>query len=129
MEIKIRKGCDNAIADHLSRIEKITVKEEGTELAKFFPDEQLFQLLFQSPWYVDIVNYLACGVMPLEFGYQQRKKLRTDSGFYIWDDQLLFKRGADMIIRRCVPESEQGRILYECHASIWRTLCRRQNFP
>ena len=22
-----------------------------------------------------------------------------------------------MIIRRCVPESEQGRILYECHAS------------
>ena len=22
-----------------------------------------------------------------------------------------------MIIRRCVPESEQGKILYECHAS------------
>ena len=37
--------------------------------------------------------------------------------FYIWDDPLLFKRGADMIIKRYVPESEQGRILYECHAS------------
>ena len=24
-----------------------------------------------------------------------------------------------MIIRRCVPESEQGRILYECHASSY----------
>ena len=22
-----------------------------------------------------------------------------------------------MVIRKCVPESEQGRILYECHAS------------
>ena len=33
LEIKDRKGCDNVIADHLSRIEKTTVKEEGTELA------------------------------------------------------------------------------------------------
>ena len=55
--------------------------------------------------------------MPLEFNYHQRKKLRTDSRFYIWDDPLLFKREADMIIGRCVQESEQGKILYECHAS------------
>ena len=33
LEIKDRKGCDNVIANHLSRFEKITVKEEGT---KFF---------------------------------------------------------------------------------------------
>ena len=46
LEIKDEKGCDNVIADHLSRIEKTTVKEEGTELAYNFPDEQLFQLSF-----------------------------------------------------------------------------------
>ena len=57
--------------------------------------------------------------MPTEFSYQQRKKLRTDNRFYIWDDPLLFKRGADMIIRMCVLEGEQGRILYECHASSY----------
>ena len=117
LEIKDRKGCDNVIADHLSRIEKTIIKEEVTKLAENFPDERLFQLSFQSPWYADIVNFLAYGVMPPEFSYQQRKKLRTDNRFYIWDDPLLFKRGVDMIIRRCVPESEQGRILYECHAS------------
>ena len=117
LEIKDKKGFDNVIADHLSRIEKTIVEEEGTELAKNFPDEQLFQLSFQSPWYADIVNFLSCGVMPPEFSYQQRKKLRTDNRFYIWDDPLLFKKGANMIIKRCVPESEQGRILYECHAS------------
>ena len=82
-----------------------------------FPDEQLFQLSLQLPWYAAIVNFLACGVMPPEFSYHQRKKLRTDSRFYIWDDPLLFKRGADIIIRRCVSESEQGKILQECHAS------------
>ena len=106
LEIKDKKDCDNVIDDHLSRVEKTTVKEEEMEVAKFFPDEQLFQLSFQLPWYADIVKFLACGVMPLEFSYQQRKKLRTDNRFYIWDDPLLFKRGTDMIIRRCVLESE-----------------------
>ena len=55
--------------------------------------------------------------MPPEFSYQQRKKLRTDSRYYIWDDPLLFKRGVDLIVRRCVPEGEQSKILQECHAS------------
>ena len=119
MEIKDKKGCDNMIVDHLSRIEKTTVTEKDTKLAENFPDEQLFQLSFQSPWYADIVNFLDFRVMPPEFSYQQRNKLRSDNIFYIWDDPLLFKRGAYMIIRRCVPESEQGRILYEWHASAY----------
>ena len=83
LEIKDKKGCDNVIADHLSRVVTTTVIEEETEVAENFPDEQLFQLAFQSPWYDDIVNFLACGVMPLEFSCKQRKKLRTDSRFYI----------------------------------------------
>ena len=117
LEIKDKKGSDNVIADHLSRVEKPTIREEGREIAENFPDEQLFQLSLQSPWYADIVNYLACGIMPPDFSYQQRKKLRTDSMYYIWDDPLLFKRGADLIIRRCVPEGEQSKILKKCHAS------------
>ena len=105
------------IADHLSRVEKPTLQKEEKEIAEYFLDEQLFQLSLQSPWYDDIVNFLSCGIMPLKLSYQQRKKLRTESTFYIWDDPLLFKREADMIIRRCVPESEQSKILHECHAS------------
>ena len=83
LEIKDNKGCDNVIADHMSRVEKHTVQEEEKEIAEHFPDEQLFQLSLQSPWYADIVNFLACGIMPPELSYQQRKKLRTDSRFYI----------------------------------------------
>ena len=45
LEIKDNKGCDNVIVDHLSRVEKTTVKEEEMEVAENFPDEQLFQLL------------------------------------------------------------------------------------
>ena len=117
LEIKDKKGCDNVVADHLSRVEQNETEKEEAELTENFPDEQLFKVSFQIPWYADIVNYLACGVVPQEFSYQQKRKLRIDSRYYIWDDPLLFKRGADMIIRRCVPESEQGKILNECHAS------------
>ena len=58
------------IADHLSKEEKTTVQEERREIAENFPDEQLFQLSLQSPWYADIVNFLACGIMPPKFSYQ-----------------------------------------------------------
>ena len=117
MEIKDKRGCDNVIADHLSRVERNKAEGEEAGLTENFPGEQLFQLSFQLPWYADIVNYLACGVVPPEFSYQQKRKLRTNSRYYIWDDPLLFKRGADMIIRRCVPEIEQCKIVNECHES------------
>ena len=42
LEIKDKKGSDNVIADHLSRLEKPTVQEEGREIAENFPYEQLF---------------------------------------------------------------------------------------
>ena len=65
LEIKDKKCCDNVIADHLSRVEKPAVQEEEREIAENFQDEQLFQLSLQSPWYADIVNFLAYAIMPL----------------------------------------------------------------
>ena len=56
-------------------------------------------------------------MMPPEFSYQQKRKLRTYARFYIWDDPLLFRRGAYHIIRRCVLETEQAGIMDKCHSS------------
>ena len=39
LEIKDKKGCDNVIANHLSRVEKLVVQEEEREIAENFPDE------------------------------------------------------------------------------------------
>ena len=79
------------------------IMAKGSEITENFLDEQLFLLSIQTPWYSDIVNYLAYEIMPYEFSNQHKRKLRTGSRFYIWDDPLLFRRGEDMIIRRCVP--------------------------
>ena len=39
LEIKDKKGYDNVIAYHLSRVEKTTVKKEKMEVVENFPDE------------------------------------------------------------------------------------------
>ncbi|XP_022856556.1 uncharacterized protein LOC111377665 [Olea europaea var. sylvestris] len=57
LEIKDKKGSENVVADHLSRLED-TEQEETVEINEIFPDEQIFGVM-EAPWYADIVNYLA----------------------------------------------------------------------
>ena len=92
MEIIDKKSSDNVIAGHLSRLEKTIENDKWTEIEENFLDEHLFQVSVHVPWYADIVNFLACGIMPPEFNYQQKRKLRTDVRFYIWDNPLLFRK-------------------------------------
>ena len=47
-----------------ARIEKITEVEGDIEIKEKFPNEQLFHITIQVPWYVDLVNFFACGFMP-----------------------------------------------------------------
>ena len=70
LEIKDKKGNDNVISDHLSRLEKPKEDERGNEIKENFPNEQIVQVSVQIPWYDNIVNFLAYGSMPLEFSYQ-----------------------------------------------------------
>ena len=70
LEIKDKKGSDNVIVGHLSRLEKTTEEEKGSELAENFLDGQLFVLVVYTPSYADIVNYLAYGIMTYYFSNQ-----------------------------------------------------------
>ncbi|KAK6115043.1 hypothetical protein DH2020_007312 [Rehmannia glutinosa] len=115
VEIKDRKGCENVVADFLSRIENQEGSQRSTELIKEeFPDERLLMLEANFPWYADFVNYLAAGVLPPNLSSYQKKKFLHDVKFHMWDDPLLFKRCADKIIRRCVPQDE-----WEGYVSRW----------
>jgi hypothetical protein len=61
LEIRDKKGSENVVVDHLS---KLLHEEEGDELPlnKNFSDEQLFTIDTKLPWYVDIVNYITAKV-------------------------------------------------------------------
>ena len=59
-----RHGKENLVADFLSRIQH----EDGTKsVDNTFPDEHLFVVSVQTPWFADIANYLATGKIPKPF--------------------------------------------------------------
>ena len=72
-----------------------------------FPDEQLMALGVNDPWYADIVNYLANGIIPSDLNPQAKRRFISITRQYFWDEPYLFKYGADQIIRRCVPAEGQ----------------------
>ena len=102
------------VADHLSRLVPES-NSHGIPTGDSFPDEQLFALV-HCPWYADIVNYLVTGQIPSQWTSQQKKKFLTDIKKYYFDDPYLFKYYPDQIMRRCVPNDEQIRILTFCHS-------------
>ncbi|XP_057738076.1 uncharacterized protein LOC130955264, partial [Arachis stenosperma] len=114
IEIRDRKGTENQVADHLSRIEPVAgASLPSTEISETFPDEQLFAIQ-EAPWFADIANYKAVRFIPKEYSYMQRKKLISDAKYYLWDEPYLFKRCADGVIRRCVPREEFVRNCDSC---------------
>ncbi|XP_061355817.1 uncharacterized protein LOC133300313 [Gastrolobium bilobum] len=117
LEIKDRRGSDNKVADHLSRLERAS-PQEGDHIKETFPDEQLLMISEkQAPWFADIANYLAAGIEPYHLNHQGRKRFHHEAKQYFWDDPLLYKRCSDQLLRRCIPEGEQQKILEQCHNS------------
>ncbi|CAN6583788.1 unnamed protein product [Malus baccata var. baccata] len=112
IEIRDKKGVENVVADHLSRM----VHEEASPISETFPDEQLMSIQVSEPWYADLVNFLVSKHIPSTLNRNQRDKLTKDARYYVWDDPYLWKFCPDQIIRRCVNESEFQSILTFCHS-------------
>ncbi|XP_070031597.1 uncharacterized protein [Nicotiana tomentosiformis] len=67
LEIHDRKGIENQVADHLSRLEGAETKVEVEDIMETFPDEQLFATSLElAPWYADIANYLKSSIVPYD---------------------------------------------------------------
>ncbi|KAH9768606.1 hypothetical protein KPL71_011668 [Citrus sinensis] len=112
IEILDKRGSENLVADHLSRL---IHNEDELPLHENFPDEQLLHVGIVTPWYADIVNYLVTRTIPKEITRAQKAKIKSDAKYYVWDEPYLWKHCSDQVIRRCVPETEFTYILTFCH--------------
>ncbi|CAN6560291.1 unnamed protein product [Malus baccata var. baccata] len=112
IEIRDKKGSENVVADHLSRM---VHEEDVVPIIETFPDEQLMSVKVSEPWYADLVNYLVSKHIPRELLKHQYDKLKKEARFYVWDDPYLWKYCPDQVIRRCVHDSEFNAILTFCH--------------
>nr|KYP44101.1 Transposon Ty3-I Gag-Pol polyprotein [Cajanus cajan] len=116
LEIKDKKGCENNVADHLSRLVNNEVTTLEPELSEEFPDEKLLSIQ-ERPWFADMANFKAAGVILEDLNWHQRKKMLNDAKLYVWDDPHLFKIGAENLLRRCVTKEEAKDILWHSHNS------------
>ena len=80
LDIKDKKGSENLVADHLSRLRHQPHEKKDPPIDDSFREEHLFQVDSDNPtpWYADFVNYLACGLFPPDQTYQQKKKFLAD---------------------------------------------------
>lgn len=92
LEIKDKKGIENTVADHLSRLE--VDKNSDIPINESFPVEQLMAIA-SIPWYADLVNYLVSGIIPSNLSYHQKKKFLWVVKHYFWEEPLLYKFCAD----------------------------------
>jgi hypothetical protein len=91
IEIRDKKGTENVVADHLSRL-TVDFTDDATPISETFPDEQLMHIAHNpAPWFADIVNYLVTDQMPLHWGRQDKVKFLSKVKTFLWDDPYLFK--------------------------------------
>ena len=69
LEIKDKKGTENLLADHLSRLEG---PRDKVQVNDNFLDKQLLAIkdIQSVPWFADYVNYLVAKVIPPKFSYE-----------------------------------------------------------
>ena len=79
-EVMDRKGIENQVVDHLSRLEDEAMRDLGdkTDIDDTFPDEHVLAASQDLiPWFADFANYLASDIVPSDLSFNKEKSSCT----------------------------------------------------
>ncbi|XP_076931966.1 uncharacterized protein LOC143597322 [Bidens hawaiensis] len=87
VEIRDKKGSENVVVDHLSRL---TGQEEDNTRAinESFPDEQFF-VVSTLPWYADIINFLVACTIPEFWPKKKKHQFMSKVKQYVWEPRFV----------------------------------------
>lgn len=120
LEIKDKKGIENGVADHLSRMNI----DEETALDDSFPEEHVYAIGLYAEnnqdtlvadcsadqeyfvasikkryshlsLFAEIANFLASEKEPVEFTGNEKRKFLRDAKLYFWDEPFLYRHCKD----------------------------------
>jgi VanZ family protein len=106
--IKDQPRRENVVADFLSCIPKTN---DSLAVEDRFPDEHLFVITTKPPWYADVENYLAMGILPAHLSSRERKLIVQRSARFSWINGYLFHTGVDLQIHICIRDDKMYDIL------------------
>lgn len=107
-----KRGKDNVFFNF---VPQLTNEGKAIPIEDHFPDEHLFAISTNSPWYANIANYLVVGKLPYHFSPKENKYIIKKSSRFSWIGGYLFHTSLDLIIWRCVRDYEIYDILKACH--------------
>jgi len=106
------------VADHLSQLPTLLRKEGECDLLidNSFSEDHLFALAVSSaPWFSDLVNYLACGIVPPDMNSHQKKVVLFLSQVIFFGGTLVIQGMWRWAYQQCMPEEEITSIISQCH--------------
>jgi len=112
--IKDKKGTENVVVDHLSRLTTDS-RYDITPIDDYFSDESLLYVSIM-PWFANIINFLVLGQLLAHWSTQDKRKFLNEVKNFYWDDPYLFKYCPDQIFQRCIPENEVSSVLKFYHS-------------
>jgi transposase InsO family protein len=120
VEICDKKGVENVVANHLSRMNRGQDDKEPIE--DKMRDDHLYRVLDKDTWMIDFIR--AIRKMPLDhLDKNTQMRIISESQKYFWDSPYLFKLDNDGVMRRCVPKEERLEILRKCHSAEYGGRC------
>jgi hypothetical protein len=81
-----------------------------------FPDEHLFYIASDDPWYGDLLVYLRTQKFGNHLSRDDRRCIRHQAPRYLLIGDILYRRGVDTILRRCLTIDEADKVLNDCHS-------------
>jgi hypothetical protein len=91
VEIRDKKGLENVVADHLSRMNH---EDDKDPIEDKMRDDHLYRVLDKDTWMINIIR--AIRKMPLDhLDKNAQRRVMTESQKYYWDAPYLFRLGAD----------------------------------
>ncbi|XP_012448875.1 uncharacterized protein LOC105772082 [Gossypium raimondii] len=73
------------------------------------------------PWYQDILRNVKNREYPNQATENDKRTLRRLANDYVLDGEILYKRGKDQVLLRCVDAIEAKKILEEVHKGVYGT--------
>ncbi|WVZ63711.1 hypothetical protein U9M48_013320 [Paspalum notatum var. saurae] len=113
VEIRDKKGVENVVADHLSRMNR---DKGGPTIEDALRDDILYAVLDKDSWMIEVIR--AIKKEPLtHLNYNSKRKVLAEAKKFYWNAPYLYRFGSDGVLRRCVPAEEREEILRKYHAA------------
>ncbi|RDX99940.1 Retrovirus-related Pol polyprotein, partial [Mucuna pruriens] len=120
IEIRDKKGVENSIADHLSRIKR---ESDPMPIRDEFSDEQLLHINTATPWFADTYNFVATSQFPPEVSQLYKERLKSDAKYYISDDPFLWRFYNDQVNPGRYRSTRTAQKVLDC-GFYWTTIFR-----